>query len=186
MFGFQTNTRPMAIETFRNILWKARRDALFSRIIGKDNRLKCFKEIKSGLLQQKHNLGVMQITTENITGSVGRIGDFDSHFRPLKNHLRDRWVGVALRADGSGWGPIEAIKIGNDYFVIDGHHRASVARNTGIAFMDAEVWEYSHVSDNSQNQIESTQAVTQNKSVLVGNELTQKPATCICQPLTIR
>ena len=32
-------------------------------------------------------------------------------------------------------------KVGDEYFVLDGHHRTSFARSEGIAFIDANVWE---------------------------------------------
>jgi hypothetical protein len=33
-------------------------------------------------------------------------------------------------------------KVGDHYYVEDGHHRVSVARALGIAFIQAKVWEY--------------------------------------------
>jgi hypothetical protein len=37
---------------------------------------------------------------------------------------------------------VELQKIGDSYFVKDGHHRVSVAKYHGTAYIDAEVSEY--------------------------------------------
>jgi ParB-like chromosome segregation protein Spo0J len=41
-----------------------------------------------------------------------------------------------------GFPPIEVYKVGNDYFILDGHHRASVARYLGNRFIEAYVTEW--------------------------------------------
>ena len=37
--------------------------------------------------------------------------------------------------------PIVAVKLGETYFVIDGHHRAALARRSGAEMIDADVTE---------------------------------------------
>ena len=139
--------KQLANEAFNQIHWKAQRDSLLAKVLRKSSTLKCFATVKNGQTLQKRLLNVMEIPTEKIVGTVERIDDFDGRFRPLKKHLRDRWVSVAIRADGAGWPPIEVFKVGEEYFVIDGHHRTSYALSHGMAFIDARVWEIQHAPE---------------------------------------
>ena len=177
MFSLYTENKQLAIESFRLTLWKARRDAILSKLVGKASGLKRYEAVKPDLLPQKRFLGVMQIPTARVTGTVGRYEDFDGRFRPLKDHLRDRWVGVALQANGAGWLPIEVYKIGDDYYVVDGHHRTSVAHNTGVAFLDAKVWEFSHEPDGQEKQPVSALSAVTPGPVPAPNGLARQPAT---------
>ncbi len=86
--------------------------------------------------------GTQDIPVEQITGSVGRVHDFDRSFRPLKKHLANRWVTNYLFLQDGNWPSIRVFKVGSRYFVEDGHHRVSVARSRGMSFILAEVWEY--------------------------------------------
>jgi len=73
-----------------------------------------------------------EIPIDHIVGSVGRYNDFTSEFLPRGSTDRDRWVGVKLAMTSmEGVPPIEAYRIGDVYFVRDGHHRVSVARELG-------------------------------------------------------
>ncbi|RPJ23448.1 MAG: hypothetical protein EHM33_20885, partial [Chloroflexi bacterium] len=55
---------------------------------------------------------------------------------------RDRWVNVYLTLENSGWAPILVHKVGDQYYVEDGHHRVSVARSLEMTFIQAKIWEY--------------------------------------------
>ncbi len=82
------------------------------------------------------------IPIDQIIGTMNRHSDFDNQFRPLKSHLRDRWINVYLALENGGWTPIAVHKVGDDYYVEDGHHRVSVARSLGNKFIQAKIWEY--------------------------------------------
>jgi hypothetical protein len=71
---------------------------------------------------------------------VGRSADFDRDFVPLRSHNDQRWISIN-RAHylGIPLPPIELIEVNDRYFVSDGHHRVSVARWHGQAFLDARV-----------------------------------------------
>lgn len=142
MFNSQEIRKNWAIESFRYSLWQARKDALLSKILGDKSNLKNFGDVSAGTSKQRRSLGIMEIQVDKITGTVGRQDDFDGRFRPLKNHLRDRWINIALSFQDAGWPPIDVFKVGEEYFVLDGHHRTSYARNLGMAFMEANVWEF--------------------------------------------
>jgi hypothetical protein len=88
-------------------------------------------------------LGRRVVRMDRIVGSVGRSGQFDSGFMPVKRSLEGRWKNVD-RAFHSGieLQPVVLNKVGNTYFVLDGNHRVSVARYHGVEMIDAEVTEF--------------------------------------------
>jgi hypothetical protein len=56
--------------------------------------------------------------------------------------LRERWERLALAARrGEEIPPIEVYRIGDLHFIIDGHHRVSVAHSLGLSTIDAHVTE---------------------------------------------
>src|SRR5690606_19078844 len=80
------------------------------------------------------------VPLDAIVGSVGRYQDFTREFLPLVNEDRHRWVGVKLAMTGlSGVPPVELYRIGSAYFVKDGNHRVSVARQLGAKTIHAYV-----------------------------------------------
>ena len=131
----------MAYE-FSALRTRALRDALWSKLVGKNTKLALFPEQVPQKSPNRKLIGVMDISVEDIIGTLGRHNDFDYQFRPLKKNLRDRWINVYLLQQSEGWPPILAHKVGDRYYVEDGHHRVSVARALGIAFIPAKVWEY--------------------------------------------
>jgi hypothetical protein len=90
--------------------------------------------------------GVQEIPLAKIVGSVGRYHDFVQAFLPTSEHIGDRWQRIAaLFIDPSSHGvpPIEVYQVGDNYFVVDGNHRVSVARQLKLTKIEAHVWEYS-------------------------------------------
>lgn len=89
-----------------------------------------------------HTLGILPVSIFQIRGSEGRSSDFDTAFRPLHRHIRQRWVQIAsLIIMGVYLPAVELIKIGDDYYVRDGNHRISVMRYMGVQFIDSRVIE---------------------------------------------
>ncbi len=98
-------------------------------------------------LRLKHAVyrGVQNIPIEKIIGSVGRYQDFTRAFLPVSADMQQRWQRVAaiyLDPTSGGVPPIEVYKVGSAYFVKDGNHRVSVARQLGMKDIEAYVWEY--------------------------------------------
>jgi hypothetical protein len=89
------------------------------------------------------DLGVQRIPVGAIVGTVDRRPDsFDRSFRPRSPELRRRWERVmAARRRGETLPPIDVYKVGDIYFVRDGHHRVSVARALGETTIEAYVRE---------------------------------------------
>ena len=92
----------------------------------------------------RHYAGLQTVPIACIRGTEGRAEDFDATFHPLHPHTRGRWLKIALaHLLGEALPPVELIRVGDTYFVRDGHHRISVAAALGQTDVDAEVtvWE---------------------------------------------
>jgi hypothetical protein len=84
--------------------------------------------------------GLQTVVIAQILGSEGRSTDFDRNFYPLRDHNRERWLGIArARQQGKALPPVMLTQIGDVYFVRDGHHRISVARALGQEAIEARV-----------------------------------------------
>jgi hypothetical protein len=121
--------------------------AFFSGVLaalsGKPRELLAFDEVREKLhLGGPIYRGVLTIPLARIVGSVDRYRDFDRAFLPTQSHTEDRWrrVNRAWYRDLS-LPPIVLYQVGDVYFVVDGHHRVSVARDKGQEYLDAEVRE---------------------------------------------
>jgi hypothetical protein len=86
--------------------------------------------------------GVKTIRVNQIAGSLNRYHEFDRAFLPKEDQLANRWQKVdrAFYQD-INLPPVVLYKVGDVYFVVDGHHRVSVARDKGQEFIDAEIRE---------------------------------------------
>jgi hypothetical protein len=107
------------------------------------NQLPSFDEVKGalGAVSQAY-LGMREVPVSQIVGSVGRHRDFDRAFLPSKPDLGTRWRRIDEIMDrGEELPPVSLYKIGDVYFVQDGNHRVSVARQRGVEMLDAEVVE---------------------------------------------
>jgi hypothetical protein len=90
----------------------------------------------------QHDLGLQVVPLDAIVGSVDRTADFDRGFRPTSPRLRSRWERIAAaQRRGESMPPVSLFKIGDLYFVRDGHHRVSVAKSLGRPDIDAYVTE---------------------------------------------
>ena len=98
----------------------------------------------TGTVRVRRAAGIQTVPIARICGSEGRSRDFDRSFNPLQCHSMDRWLRVAeAQQRGVPLPMVQLIRVGELYFVRDGHHRISVARALGQQEMDAEVvvWE---------------------------------------------
>ncbi len=134
--------RFLAIETFNRLLFQARVRSWAGSLLAAKTGLDDFAAQQPGLKPNRKFAGTVDIPVDQITGSVGRMQDFDRSFRPLKKHLANRWASNYLFLQAGNWPPIRVYRVSSQYFVEDGHHRVSVARSLGMAFIQAEVWEY--------------------------------------------
>jgi hypothetical protein len=102
-----------------------------------------FEEARELLhLNQKICRGLQEIELDKIRGSVGRYHDFTSAFLPRRDNLRQRWQRVKAVVFTQGMPPIEVYQVGDAYFVVDGNHRVSIARQEGMKTIEAYVCEF--------------------------------------------
>jgi hypothetical protein len=90
---------------------------------------------------QRRHVGIRPIPVASIIGTEGRGDDFDARFSPLKSHVRERLRRLGQAYPSGDFAPISVEKLGDAYFVVDGHHRVALARARSMATIDAEVTE---------------------------------------------
>jgi len=136
-------SRQVAADKFDRLNLQARLASLWNRLIGKPNTLLSFEPVRSQLNGVTGiDRGVNQLPVDSIAGSVNRCAEYDRQFRPLNPAMKDRWINVHILSEYQGWEPVVVHKIGGIYFVEDGHHRVSVARHSGLGYIEAQVFEY--------------------------------------------
>jgi hypothetical protein len=86
-------------------------------------------------------LGVREIPLDALVGTDSRASSFTRDFRPLHAFSRDRLRSLERAFADEAFPPIVTVKLGEAYFVIDGHHRAALARRRGAEMIDADVTE---------------------------------------------
>jgi hypothetical protein len=90
----------------------------------------------------QRQLGLQTVCLETIIGTAGSRRDFDRRFRPTSARVRSRWERLALAIRrGEAVPPIEVYRVGRQHFVVDGHHRVSIAAATRQHEIDAYVTE---------------------------------------------
>lgn len=120
---------------------RGRWSQLWSILTRGSRRLFALNEINTSCrIDTRHAAGVQTVPISQIRGSEGRNNDFDRGFYPLQNHSKERWVSIATAwQQGKILPVVELIKVGDIYFVRDGHHRISVARALGLKEVEARV-----------------------------------------------
>jgi hypothetical protein len=130
---------------------RARRRALMRRVLvrlrrkGADsNRLLAFDNARRARwANNRRHRGMRIVRVDRIVGSVGRRRDFDRSFMPARASVAQRWKRVDRAFQrGEDLPPVELYKLGEAYFVLDGHHRVSVARYHGVPMLEAVVTEF--------------------------------------------
>jgi hypothetical protein len=129
---------------------RARRRALLRQVrsrLQRDNAsegLLCFDDLRKipGAVGRIYR-GLRTVPLRQIGGSVGRCSEFDRDFMPAKANVEERWKRIdrALHR-GEELPAVSLYKVGAFYFVLDGHHRVSVANYHGVEWIDAYVTEF--------------------------------------------
>lgn len=148
LFDENPNEMGSAIADFHRARSRADLKELLSRLTGESNQLLSYEEVRQKFqLQGGTERGVRDVPLDAIVGSVGRYTDFTKDFLPRGRVQAERWARVRMAASGLiGLPPIEVYQIGDVYFVQDGNHRVSVAREMGANYIQAYVTEvHSHV-----------------------------------------
>jgi len=133
-------TGKSATDHFRRARKRATLEDVVAHLTGKPADLLCYPDVREKLKVKGREARVLQeIPLAAIVGSVERCCDFTRSFLPRKPISQHRWTSVEMAL--TKWPPIEAYEIDHAYFVLDGHHRVSVARQRGISHIHAYVTE---------------------------------------------
>jgi len=128
----------------------ARRKALLKRLGARLRRddasggLLCFDDLRKfpGAMGRIYR-GIRSVPVALIGGSVGRFSEFDRDFMPTKASSEERWKRIDRAFHrGEELPPVSLYKVGGFYFVLDGHHRVSVAHYQGVEWIEAYVTEF--------------------------------------------
>jgi hypothetical protein len=126
----------------------ARRQAFIEKVIGhlvhRRVELLSFETVRARLgLLSRRDRGLQEIPLDKIVGSVGKYREFTRSFLPSDKSTKQRWKSVYAAALGTqGLPPIDVYQVGDVYFVNDGNHRVSVARQFGAKTIEAYVTEF--------------------------------------------
>ena len=145
---FSTMRNPnyhIAVQDFQSAHLRGKLQGVLARITGKSNELLSYEDVADKLkLQGRSDKGIQSIPVDAIIGSVGRYTDFTRTFLPRRAQDQQRWANVkavALDPLGEGLQPVEVYKVSDVYFVLDGNHRVSIARQEGWKTIEAHVIE---------------------------------------------
>lgn len=132
-----------AVRDFRRARKAASMQQLIAKLQGKSTDLLAYEDVCRHIdASDSQDKGVQEIPLDAIVGSVGRFKDFTRDFLPKNDSDEERWAGVKTAVmDMKGMPPIDVYKTDDVYFVIDGNHRVSVARQLGATTITAHVVE---------------------------------------------
>jgi hypothetical protein len=144
MSDFGQGDRASAILEFRKARRQANLEALLAKLSGKHGDLLSFEVVKNRLsLTNSGKRYLADIPIDSIIGSVGRYYEFNRSFKPLTDGDENRWARIRQLVESpEGLPPVEVYKVGDVYFVLDGNHRVSVARQIGSPQIEAYVNEF--------------------------------------------
>lgn len=132
---------PLAMPLFERALGRGSRRRLIDRLLRRSWQLPMLSEVISPDMVCEAPPATPQVVDlKEIRGSINRTHDFDRSFHPLTDRLGNRWVRIAsMMLQGAGLPPVDLIRVRDTYFVVDGHHRISVARMLGYTTIDAVI-----------------------------------------------
>ena len=138
--------RVRALEDFDAARFRAFRRSIRSILTGRARRLQSLEPVLAAAgLEGRAFGGVKEIPLDHVIGSAappGKTSDFDPAFLPVNRRLRDRWTRIyQAMVEGEELPPIDVYKVDDNYYVIDGHHRVSVARSLDRDTINARVVE---------------------------------------------
>ena len=133
----------LAYEDFERAYHRSWWRKFIARLTGRSNELLPFDEVRQAMpYRGQRDIGLQTVPLDKIVGSVGRYRDFDRAFLPTQRQTTERWVNIRkAHYRDVALPPVDLYKIGDVYFVKDGNHRVSVARDRNQTDIDAYVTE---------------------------------------------
>jgi hypothetical protein len=129
---------------------RARRRARLRAVVARirrehtSNRLLSFDDVRRELVANNRlHRGTRVVEVDEIVGSVGRWEEFDRSFLPARASVGQRWKRIDRAFHRTeDLPPVKLYKLEEAYFVVDGHHRVSVARYHDVPTVEAAVVEF--------------------------------------------
>jgi hypothetical protein len=105
-----------------------------------------FDRFPDALAASRHPRGVYPVPIEAIVGTARHPTQNTADFLPLPQLRGANWEGrwqriMAATTRLAVLPPVELLKVGDEYWVVDGHNRIAAALRTGAAAVDADVTE---------------------------------------------
>lgn len=105
-----------------------------------------FDQHPNALAGSRHPRGVEIVPIERIVGTARSPTQNTDDFLPLPQlrgtNWESRWQRIQEATSNLAiLPPVELLKLGNDYWVVDGHNRIAAARRNGAVAVDADVTE---------------------------------------------
>ena len=98
--------------------------------------------------------GTSLVPLDRIVGSVGRYHDFDEKFRPVSQRSNERLRSLTTAmSQGKKIPPISLYQIKDHYYILDGHHRFTAAKNLGHDHLSACILELLPSKDTLENKL---------------------------------
>lgn len=137
--------------------------------------VKAFESSKAKYgLTDSIDLGLRTVLVDDIIGSVNRWRDFDARFRIKNDSTIHRYRKIKQAVErGEILPPVMLYKVRDKYYVMDGNHRVSVAKEVGQTYIDAEVIEYFPPANSEPNLIWRERSTFEQKTGLAGIDLTE-------------
>ena len=141
MSEYSHDIQQTALQNFRSARLHADLERVRAVLSGKSADLLSYEEVRQKVRAvETSRIELQDIPLDAIVGSVGRYKDFTRQFFPLVEEDQSRWARVhTLTGSLQGLPPVELFQIGDVYFVRDGNHRVSVARELGATHIEAYV-----------------------------------------------
>lgn len=129
--------------------FKAFLDVVRSLLLGQPVELLSFNDAIGKLrLTRGMHMGIHDVPLDRIVGSVNKHDKFTRRFFPTKRVDEERWSHVYARVTSTmGVPPVDLYKVGDVYFVADGNHRVSIARQMGNKTIEAYVTQFMSKAD---------------------------------------
>jgi hypothetical protein len=129
---------------------RARRSARLRAVVARirreqaSNRLLSFEDVRREFAANNRlHRGTRVVEVKEILGSVGRWDEFDRSFLPVRASIGERWKRIDRAFHRvEDLPPVKLYKLEETYFVVDGHHRVSVARYHDVPTVEAAVVEF--------------------------------------------
>ena len=127
--------------------WRQRHAPTAAQRMGAHSPLpSLYEKYHRALTAPRRRVGLTTVPLDRIVGTMRNPTQNTADFLPLPQlrgrNWEGRWQRINTATDRMAvLPPIDLVKVGNDYYVADGHNRVAAARRAGMVEIDADVTE---------------------------------------------